>query len=92
MPNAKTGARVRSLVPSLTVSALSFASSVAGGVTVAVSVAGTVPSVPPRPVTVRVKISPVPAGSAGMVTTGVALVASSNVTVTPLAGSVSAQP
>ena len=61
-------------------------------VTVAVSVAGAMPSVPPRPVTVRVKVSSGSVASAGMVTTGVALAASSNVTVTPLAGSVSAQP
>ena len=49
-------------------------------VTLAVSVPGAEPFVPPRPVTVRVKVSLVPAASAGIVTTGVALVASSNVT------------
>ena len=91
MPDAKGGARVRSFVPSLTVSALSVASSEMA-VTVAVSVAGTMPSVPPRPVTVRVKVRPAPSASAGIVTSVVALVSSSNVTVTPLAGSVSAQP
>ena len=61
-------------------------------VTVALSVSGAVPrevSVA-RPVTVRVKVSSVPSASAGIVTTGVALAASSNVTVTPL-GLVSAQ-
>ena len=65
---------------------------VAVAVTLAASVAGAMPSVPPRGVTVRVKVSSVPAVSAGIVTSGVALAASSNVTVTPLAGSVSAQP
>ena len=69
----------------MTVSPLSVASSEAGvAVTVAVSVSGAVPLVPPRPVTVRVKVSTVSAASAGIVTTGVALVASSNVT--PLVG------
>ena len=50
-----------------------------------------IPSVPPRPVTVRVKVSSVSAISSGIVTSGMALVALSNVTVTPLAGVVSAQ-
>ena len=93
MPGAKAGTRVRSLVPSLTVSPLSFASSEAGGpvaVTVAVSVAGVMPSVPPRPVTVRVKVSMVYGASASIVTSGVGLVLSLNVA--PLAGVVSAQP
>ena len=51
-------------------------------VTVAMSVSGAVPSEASvaRPVTVRVKVSSVPAVSAGIVTTGVALAASSNVT------------
>ena len=49
------------------------------------------PSVPPTPLTVRVKISSVSAGSAGIVTTGMALVSSSIVTVTPLTGGGSAQ-
>ena len=59
-------------------------------VTLAVSAAVSIPSVPPRPVTVRVKVSSVPAASVWIVTSGVALVASSNVTLTPLAGVVSA--
>ena len=55
-------------------------------VTVALSVSGTVPrEMSARPVTVRVKVSSVPSASAGIVTTGVALAASSNVTVAPLA-------
>ena len=58
-------------------------------VTLAVSVAVAMPSVPPRPVTVRVKVSLVPASSSGIVTSGVALVSSSNVT--PLTGVVSSQ-
>ena len=55
-------------------------------VTVAVSVSGAVPLLMmwPRPVTVRVKVSSAPSVSAGIVTTGFALVASSNVT--PLVG------
>ena len=63
------------------------AASVAVAVTVALSVSGAVPrevSVA-RPVTVRVKVSSVPSVSAGIVTTGVALAASSNVTAAPLA-------
>ena len=60
-------------------------------VTLAVSVAVSIPSEPPRPVTVRVKVSSVPAARFGIVTSGVALVASSNVTLTPLSGVVSAQ-
>ena len=87
MPGAKGGARVRSLVPSLTVNDSSVASSEASGavaVTVAVSVPGAAPKVAPRPVTVRVKVSSAPSVSAGIVTTGFALVASSNVT--PLVG------
>ena len=57
-----------------------------GAVMVAVSVSDSVPSEGSvaRPVTVRVKVSSVPAVSAGIVTTGVALVSSSNVT--PLVG------
>ena len=58
----------------------------------AVSVAGSMLCEPPRPVTVRVKVSSAPSASAGIVTTGVALVSSSNVTVTPLVEVVSAQP
>ena len=56
-------------------------------VTVAVSVAGAEPweASVARPVTVRVKVSSVPSASAGIVTTGVALAASSNVTAAPLA-------
>ena len=63
-------------------------------VTLALSVPGAVPreASVARPVTVRVKVSSVPSASAGIVTTGVALAASSNVTVTPLVGLVSAQP
>ena len=61
-------------------------------VTLAVSVAGAIPFVPPRPVTVRVKVSSVSSVSAGIVTTGLALALLSNVTVTPLAGLVKAQP
>ncbi len=57
-------------------------------VTVAISELVTTPSpvpeVSPCPVTVRVKISPSPAVSAGIVTTGMALAASSNIT--PLVG------
>ena len=63
-----------------------------GAVTVAVSVPVLVPNAVrmwPRPVTVRVKVSSL--APAGIVTTGMALVLSSNVTVTPLAGLVSAQ-
>ena len=60
-------------------------------VTVAVSVSVAMPFVPPRPVTVRVKVSSAPSACAGIVTTGVALVSSSNVTVTPLAVVFSAQ-
>ena len=76
---------VWSVVPSLTVRALSVAS-VERTVTVAVSVSGAVPNEVSvaRPATVRVKVSSVPAVSAGIVTTGVALVSSSNVT--PLVG------
>ena len=48
------------------------------------------PSVPPRPVTVRVKVSSVPSASASIVTSGVGLVLSLNVA--PLVGVVSAQP
>ena len=60
---------------------------------VAVSVAGTLPSPSvPRPVTVRVKVSSAPSASAGIFTSVEALMASLNVTVTPLAGWVSAQP
>ena len=59
-------------------------------VTLAVAVAVSIPSVPPRPVTVRVKASSVLAARFGIVTSGVALVESSNVTLTPLAGVVSA--
>ena len=61
--------------------------------TVAVSVSGAEPreALVLRPVTVRVKVSSVLSASAGIVTTGVALAASSNVTVTPLVGLVSAQ-
>ena len=59
-------------------------------VTMAVSVLGAMPCVPPGPVTVRVKASSVPAARFGIVTSGVALVASSNVTLTPLARVVSA--
>ena len=58
--------------------------------TVAVSVPGAMPFAPPRPVTVRVKVSSVSAVSAGIVASGVTLVSSS--IVTPLAGSGSAQP
>ena len=56
-------------------------------VTVAVSVSGAEPweALVARPVTVRVKVSSVPSASAGIVTTGVALAASSNVTAAPLA-------
>ena len=56
-------------------------------VTVAVSVSGAEPreASVARPVTVRVKVSSVPSASAGIVTTGVALAASSNVTAAPLA-------
>ena len=61
-----------------------------GTVTLAVSVPGAVPLMPPRPVTVRVKVSAVFSVSAGIVTTGVALALLSNVT--PLAGLVNAQP
>ena len=61
-------------------------------VTVAASVSGVMPSVPPRPVTVRVKVSSVSAASASIVTRVVALAASSNLIVTPLVGAVSAQP
>ena len=92
MPDAKAGSRVRSLVPSLTVRALRVATPEAVGavaVTVAVSVAVAMPFVPPRPVTVRVNVSSVSSTCAGIVTTGVALVALSNVT--PLAVVVSAQ-
>ena len=95
MPGAKGGARVRSLVPSLTVNDSSVASSEAGeavAVTVAVSVPRRIPLVPPRPVTVRVKVSSVSSGSDVTVTFGVTLVSSSNVTATPLAGLVSAHP
>ena len=76
---------VWSVVPSLTVRVLSVAS-VERTVTVAVSVPGAVPSEGSvaRPITVRVKVSSVPAVSAGIVTTGVALSALSNVT--PLVG------
>ena len=59
--------------------------------TVAVSVPVAMPLVPPRPVTVRVKVSSVFAASGGIVTVGVALVSSSNVTSTPVVGLVSAQ-
>ena len=64
---------------------------VAGTDTLAASVPRVTPSEPERPATVRVKVSSVFAASAGIVTTGVALPASSNVTVTPLDGLVSAQ-
>ncbi len=66
----------------------------AGAVTVAVSLAGEVPRavLVARPVTVRVKVSSAPASSAPIVTSGVALVSSSNSTVTPLGESVNAQP
>ena len=60
-------------------------------VTLAASVPRVTPSEPERAATVRVKVSSVFAASAGIVTTGVALPASSNVTVTPLDGLVSAQ-
>ena len=61
-------------------------------VTVAVSLSVVMPFVPPRPVTVRVKVSSVPASSAPIVTTGMALASSSNVTVTPLGAAVNSQP
>ena len=67
-------------------------SQIPAAVTVALSVAAATPLTPPRPVTVRVNVNSVPAASAGIVTAGVALAASSNVTDTPLAGSLSAQP
>ena len=49
------------------------------------------PSLPPRPVTVRVKTRSVPAVTCGIVTVGLALASLSNVTVTPVVGVVSAQ-
>ena len=60
-------------------------------VTVAVSVPGAVPLAPPRPVTVRVKVRSVSTTNFGIVTPGVALVSSSNISITPPAGSVSSQ-